>query len=42
MRGGRGGSKAMNSDLAFALVKIILVIYVALFAWDEIQKRKNV
>ena len=31
----------MNFDMAFALVKIILILYVALAGWQEIQKRIN-
>jgi hypothetical protein len=28
-------------DLAFALVKIVLVFYVAMAAWEDIRKRIN-
>jgi hypothetical protein len=29
------------NDLAFAVVKIILVLYVALAGWEDIRKRFN-
>jgi len=29
----------MNTDLSFALVKIIMVIFLALAEWEELQKR---
>ena len=31
----------MTSDLAFALVKIILILFLALAGWEEIHKITN-